>query len=60
VSVTKQVALNDLTVGQPVVVRGAKNSDGTVTATAVQEGAGGFVRRFGGQGGGTTGSTTQQ
>jgi hypothetical protein len=50
VSVLKQVSVGDLTVGQPVVVRGPTNSDGTITANTVQEGAAGFMRRFGGQG----------
>ena len=67
VSVLKNVSLNDLATGQQIIVRGTTNSDGTVTATNVLEGVGGFGRggfggRFGGGGGGQTpgsGTTTQ-
>lgn len=54
VSVLKAVSINDLTTGQVVVVRGATNSDGTVTATNVVQGVGGFGGggRFGGRFGG--------
>src|SRR5947209_7457529 len=71
VSVLKAVSINDLATGQVVVVRGTTNSDGTVSATSVSDGVGGF-RRGGGFGGGDgggggggngqppdTGSTTQ-
>ena len=48
VSVLKAVSINDLTTGQAVTVRGNNNSDGTVTASNVVEGMGGFGRGFGG------------
>jgi hypothetical protein len=69
VSVLKTVSINDLATGQPIVVRGTTNSDGTVKATNVVQGVGGFGGggfrgRLGGGGGGggqppETGSTTQ-
>jgi hypothetical protein len=66
-SVLKSVSINDLQTGQVVVVGGKTNSDGTVSATNVLEGVGGFGGgRFGGRFGGndgnpptTSGSTTQ-
>jgi hypothetical protein len=63
-SVVKRIALTDLQTGQQVRVNGPKAADGSITATAVQEGTGGFGgfgRRGGGNGtgnGGTDGSTT--
>ena len=61
-SVVKRIALTDLVTGQQVRVNGPKAADGSITATAVQEGTGGFGgfgRRGGGNGnGGTTGTTT--
>ena len=59
VSVLKAVSINDLTTGQAVTVRGNNNSDGTVTASNVVEGMGGFGRGFGGGQPPATGSTTQ-
>jgi hypothetical protein len=44
VSVLKAVSINDLTTGQPITVRGTPNSDGTVTASNVVQGLGGFGR----------------
>ena len=65
----KAVSINDLQTGQPIVVRGATNSDGTVTANNVVQGVGGaggfggFGRGGGGGSGGgqapASGSTTQ-
>jgi hypothetical protein len=58
ISVLKTVSINDLQTGQAIVVRGTTNSDGTVTATDVVQGIGGFGRgggaggRFGGGGDG--------
>jgi hypothetical protein len=46
VSVLKSATLQDLTTGQPVTVFGTTNSDGTITANAIQQGG-----RFGGPGG---------
>jgi len=68
VSVLKSVSINDLATSQPIIVRGATNSDGTVTANNVVQGVGvfarggGFGRGAGGGGGGDTpgsGTTTQ-
>ena len=69
VMVLKAVSINDLQTGQAIVVRGATNSDGTVTASNVAEGVGvfgrggGFGGRFGGGGGNgqppDTGTQTQ-
>ena len=59
VSVLKAVSISDLTTGQAVTVRGNNNSDGTVTASNVVEGLGGFGRGFGGGQPPATGSTTQ-
>ena len=59
VSVLKAVSINDLTTGQAVTVRGNNNSDGTVTASNVEEGLGGFGRGLGGGQPPATGSTTQ-
>ena len=46
VSVLKSVAINDLSTGQLVIIQGATNSDGTVSATNVVQGVG---DRFGGR-----------
>jgi hypothetical protein len=51
VSIVKSSSLQDLTTGQMVTVQGKTNSDGTVTATAVEEGLGGFGPGRGGPGG---------
>ncbi|MBV8981035.1 MAG: hypothetical protein JO086_09070 [Acidimicrobiia bacterium] len=61
VSVLKAVAISDLQTGQAVVVTGKTNSDGTVSATNVVQGIGGFGRgggfgRFGGGGNGGPGN----
>ena len=50
VMVLKSVSINDLSTGQAIVVRGATNSDGTVTANNVVQGVGGFGGRGGGFG----------
>jgi len=50
-TVVKRIALSDLQTGERVRVNGPKAADGSITATSVQEGAGGFG--FGGPRGGT-------
>jgi hypothetical protein len=56
ISVIKAVTISDLATGQPVVVLGPANSDGTVNATAVEQGVAGFGGRFGGGRGGPPGT----
>lgn len=48
VTANTEVSLADLAVGDTVVVRGETADDGTVTATTVTEGSGGFPGGFGG------------
>jgi hypothetical protein len=48
VTTLQTISVSDLAVGQPVTIRGT-TSNGTVTATAIQEGAAAFGQ--GGQGG---------
>jgi hypothetical protein len=55
VGVARPTTLAGLTVGQQVTVTGTTNSDGTVVATAVRQGVGGFGFGRGGGGGGGPG-----
>ena len=57
VSVLKSISIQELTTGQPVVVQGTTNGDGTVTATNVEQGLAGFG---GGRGGRQDGGTPTQ
>lgn len=52
VTTTSKASVGDLKSGQTIVVRGAKASDGSVAATSVTEGQGGFGVRPGGTGAG--------
>jgi hypothetical protein len=51
VSIVKASSLQDLATGQTVTIQGKTNTDGTVTATAVEEGLAGFGPGRGGPGG---------
>jgi hypothetical protein len=53
VTKTSKATVGDLKSGERIVVRGAKGSDGSVAATSVTEGQGGFGVRPGGAGTGT-------
>jgi hypothetical protein len=57
ITVLKPTTLDGLATGQPVLVAGPTNSDGTVRATTVLEGAGGMGLGFGRRGAGRRGGT---
>ncbi|MFN8172035.1 MAG: DUF5666 domain-containing protein [Candidatus Nanopelagicales bacterium] len=57
VTANQEVSLAELAAGDTVIVRGETGDDGTITATSVTEGAGGFPG--GGPGGGQAGASSQ-